>query len=94
MFEDAIIESKEGIYLNIEVVPNSKNTGIAWDPWRKRIKLKLKAKPQNGKANEEIIKLFGSLCQTKISSGVHSREKTLFMPSDKKIVISFLESLI
>jgi len=75
-----------GIELKLSVIPNSKEFGVlGFDEWKKAFKVKVKSKPLNGKANQEIEKklseFFGE--QIQIISGKHSREKKIFIPNKK-----------
>ncbi|MHC1605327.1 MAG: DUF167 family protein, partial [Candidatus Methanofastidiosia archaeon] len=90
MFEEAISEGSGGVYVVIEVVPNSKEFSISWDKWRRRIKLKIRAKPQKGKANEEILSFFGNVGRAKIVSGAHGKDKTIFVEAKKEHITSLL----
>ncbi|USG99449.1 DUF167 domain-containing protein [Thermococcus argininiproducens] len=77
-----IKESKEGVILQIYVQPKAKRTEIdGVDEWRKRLKVKVKAPPVEGKANKEIVKFFSKLLGAEISliKGETSREKDLLI---------------
>lgn len=77
-----IKESKEGVILQIYVQPKAKRTEIdGIDEWRKRLKVKVKAPPVEGKANKEIIKFFSKLLGAEVSliKGETSREKDLLI---------------
>lgn len=66
--------------LNISVKVNASKTEITgFDNTRKTIKLNVKAQPEKGKANAEIIKFFTKLTKKKVSitSGKTSKQKTL-----------------
>ena len=65
---------------NIIVKPNSpKNEIIGFDKSRNAYKVNIKAKPENNKANIEIIRFFSKLCGIKVNiiKGLNSRYKTL-----------------
>ncbi|NJE26806.1 YggU family protein [Thermococcus sp. MV5] len=77
-----IKESKEGIILQIYVQPKAKRTEIdGVDEWRKRLKVKVKVPPVEGKANKEIVKFFSKLIGAEVSliKGETSREKDLLI---------------
>ncbi|MBR9691179.1 YggU family protein [Candidatus Woesearchaeota archaeon] len=66
--------------LKILVKPNSpKNEIIAWDNEKQALKVSIKAPPEKGKANTEVIKFFSKLLKKKIliHSGKTSRTKVL-----------------
>jgi uncharacterized protein len=76
----AVKESEEGILVNILVSPKSGKFEIAgYNEWRKAIEVKIKAVPQKGKANKEIIKEFSRLTgkPVEIVSGHKSHQKTI-----------------
>ncbi len=83
MWKEALSESKDAFLIQIEVVPNSKKSGLAgFDEWRKRLKVNVKAEAKEGKANKEVIGLFAELLgvsakDVSIVSGQKSRQKTL-----------------
>ena len=66
--------------LKIIVRTNSKKTEIVeWDEKNKAYRMNVKALPEKGRANTEIIKYFSKLLKKKvqIKSGLTSRTKTL-----------------
>ena len=66
--------------LKIAVKTNSPKTEItSYDKTKNTIKLNVKAQPEKGKANTEIIKFFTKLTKKKTSiiSGKTSKQKTL-----------------
>jgi uncharacterized protein len=69
-FEDAIKVSSDGTIIDLEVSPGSKETKVpsGYNEWRKRIEAKLKAPPEKGKANEELIKALSGLLKVPASS--------------------------
>lgn len=81
----ALRQSKNGILINIEVVPNSKKESLEYDEWTQRIKVKIKEPAVKGKANAGIIKKFSKLFgNSEIVSGNLSRKKTILV-SDNEI---------
>jgi len=76
----AIKEIEDGILVDTEVSPNASKFEISgYNTWRERIEIRIKALPQKGKANKEIIKEFSKLTrnQVEIISGLKSHQKTL-----------------
>jgi uncharacterized protein len=76
----AITQTKDGVLLDIEVSPKSDRFRISgYNEWRKAIEVKIKAVPQKGKANKEIINEFSKItkCKVEITSGHKSHHKTL-----------------
>ena len=77
---NAITNTKDGILLNIEVSPKSDNFKITgYNQWRESVEVKIKAIPQKGKANKEIVTEFVKITKTpvEIISGHKSHHKTL-----------------
>jgi uncharacterized protein (TIGR00251 family) len=77
---NALTEISDGILVDIEVSPKSKNFEISgYNEWRERIEIKIKSPPLKGKANKEIINEFSKLTKkdVEITSGHKSRQKTL-----------------
>ncbi len=75
--DDYIISNR----LKIIVRPNSsENKIIGYDESRKAIKVNIAAKPEENKANMEVIKFFSRLLKkrVKIKYGLTSKEKLLF----------------
>ena len=67
--------------LKIIVRPNSsENKMIGYDESRKAVKVNIAAKPEENKANMEVIKFFSRLLKkrVKIKYGLTSKEKLLF----------------
>lgn len=66
--------------LKIIVKPNSPKTEIkGWDKGKEALKVNVKAEPEKGKANKEVIKLFTKLLKKKvaITHGLVSKQKVL-----------------
>lgn len=66
--------------LKILVKPNSpKNQIIGYNKSRQALKINIKAPPEKGKANKEIIKFFTKLTKKKVilTKGFKSKEKIL-----------------
>jgi uncharacterized protein len=77
---NAITPTKDGVLLNIEVSPKSDKFKITgYNQWRESVEVKIKAVPQKGKANKEIITEFSKITKTpvEIISGHKSHHKTL-----------------
>lgn len=77
-----IKETKDGVILMLYVQPKAKKNEIdGIDEWRKRLKVKIKAPPVEGKANKEVVKFFSKLFgrEVVIIRGETSREKDLLI---------------
>ena len=57
----------------------SRNEVVGWDDSRKALRISVKAVPEKGKANREIVKFLGKLLKKRIAivSGLKSKEKIL-----------------
>jgi len=76
LIEKYISENK----LKIIVKPNSpKNSVIGFDENKKALRISVKAAPEKGKANHELIKFISKLLKKKVEivKGLKSREKIL-----------------
>jgi uncharacterized protein len=76
----AVTPTKDGVILNIEVSPKSDKFRITgYNQWRESVEVKIKALPQKGKANKEIITEFSKITKTtvEIVSGHKSHHKIL-----------------
>jgi len=74
-----IMEIKEKIF-KIIVKPNaSKNEVLGYDDVRKAYLVSIKAKPEQNKANIEIIKFFSKVLKKKVKiiKGLKGKEKTI-----------------
>ena len=77
---NAITSTSDGVLLNIEVSTKSDKFRITgYNQWRESVEVKIKAIPQKGKANKEIISEFSKITETavEIVSGHKSHHKTL-----------------
>ncbi len=93
--EDAVMETREGTIIRVEVTPASKKVGFGYNQWRKAVEVKVKSPAQSGKANRELLKLMSNLFgQAEIISGEKSRLKTIKVDAKRSEVIEKLEMLI
>ncbi len=90
-FEDAIRETDVGIIVDIEVTPGSKRTCIpsGYNPWRKRIEVKISENARKGKANEQLVEslslLFGLRhLDVSIVAGMKSSKKSVLLAGIKR----------
>ncbi len=67
--KDAIRQTHLGVVLDLEISPGAKETAVhGYNPWRKRIEVRLSERAQRGKANEQLISFLSDLFH------VHSRD--------------------
>ena len=85
MWRKAIRESKEGVVIDIEVSPNSNEERIrGYNPWRRRIVVAMKEKPQKFRVNKELISYFSTVFgvpqeNIRIVSGEKSTQKSILI---------------
>lgn len=83
-FEDAIRAAGNGVVIDFDVSPGAKVTAVpsGYNEWRKRIEAKLRAPPEKGKANEELIDALSGLLgvsasSVEITSGATNSRKSI-----------------
>jgi hypothetical protein len=86
--EDAIKTTKDGTVIDFEVSPGAKTAEVpsGYNPWRKRIEAKIRAPPEKGKANDELISALSALLgvpasDIEIISGATSSRKSILVRS-------------
>jgi uncharacterized protein (TIGR00251 family) len=81
---DAVKNSALGVVVHIHVVSQSHKTGLDFNVWEPRIKIKVTSPPVNGKANEEVTTFFKNLLgNCEITSGRRTPRKTLLVKDCK-----------
>lgn len=76
-----------GVEVDVQVSPNASKPGIGGvDEWRKRVVLKVRAPPVDGKANKEVETLLSKLSggRARVTSGLTSRQKTVLIEGDQE----------
>lgn len=71
-----------GLEVNVLVSPRSNRSGPeGYDEWRKRMIIRIKAPPLDGKANKEVEALMKELtgCPSEILNGHLNRQKTVLI---------------
>lgn len=85
LMKDAVRISREGVILDLEITAGAKETAIqGYNPWRRRIEVRIAQRAQKGKANGELIsflsKLFNiSSKNIEIVSGMASSKKSVMI---------------
>ena len=82
-----------GLEVDVSVSPRSDRSGTEGvDEWRKRLIVRVKAPPLDGRSNKEVEDLFRKVtgCKCEIVRGQTSRQKTVLVRGDPE---SVLESL-
>ena len=82
----AIKPATGGTSLDVEVVPGSRESRFpaGFNPWRARIEAKVRAPPEDGQANAELVSLIAetlglAASNVSVSAGHTSRRKTLLV---------------
>jgi len=66
--KDAVRQVDDGVILELDISAGAKETAVqGYNPWRKRIEMRLSERAQKGKANAELIYFLSQLFN------VHSR---------------------
>lgn len=66
--KDAVRQVEDGVILELDISAGAKETAVqGYNPWRKRIEMRLSERAQKGKANAELISFLSQLFN------VHSR---------------------
>ena len=82
-----------GVEIDISVSPRSDRSGTEGvDEWRKRLIVRVKAPPLDGRANKEVEELFRKVtgCKSEVIRGQTSRQKTVLVHGE---LSSVMESL-
>lgn len=86
-------ETDDGIEIDISVSPRSDRYGTEGiDEWRKRLTVRVKAPPLDGRANKEVESLFKEItgCKSSVIRGQTSRQKTVLIKGDPQSIIESL----
>jgi uncharacterized protein (TIGR00251 family) len=92
-FSRAVRVTKEGTEIDVMVSPHSNSCGIQGiDEWRNRIIVKIRAPPEAGKANKELVELFSGLMgKAELGRGSTNRMKTIVVQLGREEVLRILE---
>ncbi len=83
--KDAVRQTREGVVLDLEISPGAKETCMhGYNPWRKRIEVRLSERAQRGKANEQLISFLSDLFhvnsrEVRIITGTANSKKSLLI---------------
>lgn len=85
------------VEVDVFVSPRSNRSGPeGFDEWRRRLIVRVKAPPLDGRANREVAELFQDItgCRSEVTAGQTSRQKTVTISGEPASVISSLEAAI
>jgi len=87
--KDAVRQTGDGVVLDLEISPGAKETAVhGYNPWRKRIEVRLSERAQKGKANEQLISFMSELFNVnsrdvRIITGSTNSKKSLLIAGAK-----------
>jgi uncharacterized protein (TIGR00251 family) len=87
----------DGVAVDITVSPRSSRSGPdGFDEWRRRIVVRVKAPPLDGKANREVEDIFREITsfRSEITAGHLNRQKTVTIYGDKETILKAMEERI
>jgi len=87
-------ETKAGLEVDISVTPSSPKSEVQGiDQWRKRLVVKVRAPPEKGEANEEVVSLLSDYfhADVEVVRGHTSRMKTVLVHASKRDALQRLE---
>jgi uncharacterized protein (TIGR00251 family) len=93
----AVRSTDHGVELDVHVSPGASRSELgAYDQWRKRLIVKVKAPPEDGKANRELERLLGDAfgCRAEVLRGHTIRDKTVHLDCALDRVAIVLEAML
>lgn len=87
--KEAVRQTSEGVVLYLEISPGAKENAVhGYNPWRKRIEVRLSERAQKGKANEQLISFLSDLFyvnsrDVRIITGLTNSKKSLLIVGAK-----------
>jgi len=88
--------TEKGVTVDVSVSPNSSASGPdGFDEWRKRLIIRVRAPPLDGKANKEVEDVLKDITgfRAEIMAGHLSRQKTVTIYGDPGTIIKALEDV-
>ena len=91
----AIQADQAGTILSVHVIPNAKEYSIEYDQWRKELKIKVKAQPRKGKANQDVVQFLGTyFTNPVIVAGAKSHSKKIRIENSHKETVTILGEIL
>ncbi len=81
--KDAIKETLDGVILDLEISPGAKEIAVqGYNPWRRRIEIRLSERAEKGRANDQLISFLSGLFKVnsrniQITAGLTSSKKSV-----------------
>lgn len=94
---EAVRNVEGGLELDISVSPRSDRSGAEGiDEWRKRLIVRVKAPPLDGRANKEVEALMKKItgCKSEVVRGQTSRQKTVMIHGDAEEIMRSLGDML
>ncbi len=92
---NALLRVKGRTVLKVHVVPRSRNYCIHYDELREELKIKIRAKPERGKANADLMKYLSKYFKApRILSGHTKRLKRIAVDNTLEEAVCILEEII
>lgn len=92
--EDVSRRKNGSLEVDILVSPRSNRSGPeGYDQWRRRMILRVKAPPLDGRANKEVEELFREITgmPSQVTSGHLNRQKTVTVTGDPDKILQILD---
>ncbi len=87
--KDAVRQIHDGVILDLDISPGAKETSIhGYNPWRKRIEVRISERARKGKANEQLVTFLSDLFQVnsrevRIINGLTNSKKSILIVGAK-----------
>ena len=81
------------VEVDVSVSPRSNRSGPdGYDEWRRRMNVRVRAPPLDGRANREVAEMFREMtgCRSEVTSGQTSRQKTVTVYGDPSAIMASL----
>ena len=82
------------VEVDVSVSPRSNRSGPdGYDEWRRRLIVRVRAPPLDGRANKEVAQMFSELSgsRSEVTAGQTSRQKTVTIWGDPAEIVGRLE---
>jgi uncharacterized protein (TIGR00251 family) len=94
-FAPALMGDKTHTVLRVHVVPGAKEYFMEYDEWRKVLKVKVKAQPKQGKANQDVLEFLGKYFSSPvIISGTKDRFKRVKIQNSLEETVKILGEIL
>ena len=90
----ALVNREPNTILKVHVTPGAKEYSLEYDEWRKELKIKVKAPPHQGKANQDLIAFLRQYFKNPIIiSGSKTRSKHIKIDNSYQETLTILEDI-